>query len=59
MGTFTTLVLLIVSFLISMKICSVINKNTAGTQRAYIKRFAFVFVIVFGLLCSIIGGALS
>lgn len=46
-------IIVILSFIISYKICKVINRNTIGTTHAYLSRAIFVWAIVLGILAGI------
>lgn len=48
-------IMFILSIIITVKICNVINQNTIGTTRAYFKRGFIVWIIVFWILVSIWG----
>lgn len=47
------IVIVILSFIISYKICKVINQNTIGTTTAYLGRAIVVWVIVIAVLSVI------
>ena len=55
MSGIAAIIILIVSIVITSKICNVINRNTIGTTGAYAKRGFIVFVIVFFALLWIYG----
>lgn len=56
--TFLAIVLVVLSIIITSKICNVLFRNTIGTTFAYMSRAFIVFIIVLGILgslCSKIG----
>lgn len=46
-------VIVILSFIITFKICSVINRNTIGTTTGYLGRAIFVWAVVIAALSII------
>ena len=50
------IVILILSVIISNKICKVINRNTIGTITAYLTRAIVVWAMVLGILSAIANG---
>ncbi len=48
-------IMFILSIVITVKICKVINKNTIGTTKAYFKKGVMVWAIVFFVLVWIWG----
>lgn len=51
--TFLAIVLVILSIIITSKICGVLFRNTIGTTSAYMGRALLIFMIVMGLLASL------
>ncbi len=44
------LVILVISIIVTVKICKVINQNTIGTTKAYFVRGIVIWAVVFMLL---------
>lgn len=47
------IVILVLSLIITVKVCKKINQNTIGTTQAYLKRGFTVYIIVFFILIAI------
>lgn len=52
---FVAVIVFILSIIITAKICSIMNRNTIGTTRAYITRGLVVFLVTFCILAAIVG----
>lgn len=58
MSTFVVVIAVILSFIVARFILRIINRNTFGTQKAYIIRAFVVWFICFVIIAGVLGNLL-